>query len=56
MKKISIVEEKDLKVICKTKRCHKEINPEEYPGVYNSEPFVYDKNCGCCVDCPFIRE
>ncbi len=35
----------------KKKPCLKEINPEEYPGVYLGEPYKYDPRCGECVDC-----
>jgi hypothetical protein len=33
------------------KRCLKEVNPEEHPGVYWGEPWKADENCGCCVSC-----
>ncbi len=34
------------------KPCLKEINPEEYPGIYFGEPYKYDPNYGGCIDCP----
>ena len=33
------------------KPCLKEVNPEEYPGVFWGEPYVVDENCGCCISC-----
>ena len=33
------------------KKCMKEINPEEHPGVYFGKPFVYDPNWGACWMC-----
>jgi len=39
-------------VECKGRKCLKEINPDEHPGVFaGGEPWVYDENWGSCVDC-----
>lgn len=39
-------------VDCKGLKCLKEINPEQYPGVFaGGDPWVYDENYGACVDC-----
>ncbi len=37
-------------------KCLKEINPKHFPGVYWGEPWKYDENIGCCVDCWRERE
>lgn len=32
-------------------KCGKGVNPEQFPGVYWGEPWVFDKNRGTCLDC-----
>ena len=37
---------------CNKTTCLKEINPEEFPGVYFDDlPFIYDENFGACWMC-----
>lgn len=36
---------------CKGRKCLREINPEQFPGVYWGTPGEYDPDCGCCNDC-----
>ena len=36
---------------CQPRKCLKEINPEEFPGVYLGIPGKYDPDYGACVDC-----
>lgn len=36
---------------CKGRRCLREVNPEQFPGVYWGAPGDFDLNVGCCVDC-----
>ena len=35
--------------------CLKEINPEQWPGVYFGKPWKYDLTYGACHDC-LIKE
>lgn len=43
---------REMVVTNQDKPCLKEINPEDYPGVYFGEPYKYDPSCGECCDCP----
>jgi hypothetical protein len=36
---------------CRPRKCLKEVNPEEFPGVYLGTPGKYDPNWGACWDC-----
>jgi len=35
----------------KREPCLREINPEEFPGVFWGKPHEADEDCGCCVSC-----
>jgi hypothetical protein len=36
---------------CRGRKCLREINPEEFPGIYWGTPGDFDLNVGCCVHC-----
>ena len=43
---------KNKDTFCNKKTCLKEINPEEFPGVYFDDlPFIYDENFMACWMC-----